>query len=175
MADARPFHWESNPRKSTGRSSESRGGRRLEGSRLDQRRQETPAQLMAAATLTGERCRFTTCRESRTCGFWPKSTGHRRDRRSSGTQRLRSCPGGDRRVAVRPSSGGQDAGQLHPARPAAGHVSGAVIISNPAGPDAARRPVKPARRRDAALGAEIEYRNRLLLLRETPAGCAVAV
>ena len=59
MADARPFHWEFKPEQVGREILRIEGGRRLEGSVSISGAKNAALKLMAAATLTGERCRFT--------------------------------------------------------------------------------------------------------------------
>ena len=59
MADARPFHWEFKPEHVGREILRIEGGRRLEGSVSISGAKNAALKLMAAATLTGERCRFT--------------------------------------------------------------------------------------------------------------------
>jgi len=59
MADARPFHWEFKPDPVAREVLRIEGGRRLEGSVSISGAKNAALKLMAAATLTGERCRFT--------------------------------------------------------------------------------------------------------------------
>src|ERR1035437_2492862 len=59
MADARPFHWEFNPDPVRRAILRIEGGRRLEGTVGISGAKNAALKLMAAATLTGERCRFT--------------------------------------------------------------------------------------------------------------------
>jgi hypothetical protein len=73
MADARPFHWEFQPEQVDREVFRIEGGRRLEGSVRISGAKNAALKLMAAATLTGERCRFTNVPRSRTCASWPRS------------------------------------------------------------------------------------------------------
>src|SRR5664280_1806103 len=59
MADARPFYWEYNPEPVDREVLRIEGGHRLEGSVAIGGAKNAALKLMAAATLTGERCRFT--------------------------------------------------------------------------------------------------------------------
>ena len=59
MADARPFHWEYQPEPVARELFRVEGGRPLQGTVSISGAKNAALKLMAAATLTGERCRFT--------------------------------------------------------------------------------------------------------------------
>ena len=59
MADARPFHWEYHPEPVAREIFRIEGGNRLEGRVPISGAKNAALKLMAAAILTGERCRFT--------------------------------------------------------------------------------------------------------------------
>jgi UDP-N-acetylglucosamine 1-carboxyvinyltransferase len=59
MADARPFHWEFNPEPVAREVFRIEGGVPLRGSVAISGSKNAALKLFAAATLTGERCRFT--------------------------------------------------------------------------------------------------------------------
>src|SRR5438105_13161157 len=59
MADARPFHWEYEPPDIPRERFIVTGGQPLEGSITVSGAKNSALKLLAAATLTGERCRFT--------------------------------------------------------------------------------------------------------------------
>ena len=59
MADARPFHWEYRPEPVARELFRVEGGRPLSGRVAISGAKNAALKLMAAATLTGERCRFT--------------------------------------------------------------------------------------------------------------------
>ena len=59
MADARPFHWEYRPEPVQNEDLLVEGGRPLRGSVSISGAKNAALKLLAAATLTGERCRFT--------------------------------------------------------------------------------------------------------------------
>ena len=59
MADARPFHWEFRPEPVAREVFRIAGGRPLEGTVAISGAKNAALKLLAAATLTGERCRFT--------------------------------------------------------------------------------------------------------------------
>ena len=59
MADARPFHWEYHPEPVARELFRVEGGRPLHGTVPISGAKNAALKLLAAATLTGERCRFT--------------------------------------------------------------------------------------------------------------------
>src|SRR5215203_7420834 len=59
MADARPFHWEYVPEAPRPESFRIEGGRPLEGTVHVSGAKNAALKLLAAAVLTGERCRLT--------------------------------------------------------------------------------------------------------------------
>ncbi|HEY8199144.1 MAG TPA: hypothetical protein VIF44_05190, partial [Candidatus Limnocylindrales bacterium] len=59
MADARPFHWEYDPAPVAREVFRVEGGRPLHGRVAISGSKNAALKLMAAATLTGERCRLT--------------------------------------------------------------------------------------------------------------------
>ena len=59
MADARPFHWEYVPEPVTREVFRVEGGRPLSGSVAISGAKNAALKMLAAATLTGERCRIT--------------------------------------------------------------------------------------------------------------------
>jgi UDP-N-acetylglucosamine enolpyruvyl transferase len=59
MADARPFHWEFHPEPVAREVFLVEGGRPLEGTVPISGAKNAALKMLAAATLTGERCRFT--------------------------------------------------------------------------------------------------------------------
>src|SRR5437879_9502108 len=59
MADARPFHWEFRPEPVAREIFRIEGGRPLHGTVQVSGSKNAALKMLAAATLTGERCRFT--------------------------------------------------------------------------------------------------------------------
>src|SRR5258707_7509143 len=59
MADARPFHWEYHPEPVAREIFRIEGGQPLEGTVAISGAKNAALKLLAAATLTGERCRLT--------------------------------------------------------------------------------------------------------------------
>ena len=59
MADAKPFHWEYNPEPVAREVFRVEGGHALSGTVPISGAKNAALKLLAAATLTGERCRFT--------------------------------------------------------------------------------------------------------------------
>ena len=113
MADARPFHWEFTPRAAVPRRERFRieGGRPLNGTVAISGSKNAALKLLAAATLTGERCRFTNVPEIedvRVMADTLRDLGVVVDHPAA--ERLRGRLG-RRRLAVRAArGGGQDAG-----------------------------------------------------------------
>ena len=70
MADAKPFHWEYTPEPVAREVFRVDGGRPLHGSVAISGAKNAALKLLAAATLTGERCR--TSPRSRTSASWPR-------------------------------------------------------------------------------------------------------
>jgi UDP-N-acetylglucosamine 1-carboxyvinyltransferase len=158
MADARPFHWEYEPPKVPRERYLVTGGRPLEGTVKVSGAKNAALKMLAAATLTGERCRLTNVPEIE-------------DVRAM-TDTLR-----DLGVVVdhpEPNCYEISAGDVDwlfvPLEAAAKMRSsfmllgpllarfGEVIISNPGGDRIGRRPVDLHVDAMRALGAEIEYR-----------------
>jgi len=93
MADARPFHWSSNLRKSTGEVFRIEGRPPPGGLRLDQRRQERRAQAYGRRHTDGRALPLhQRARDRGRAGSGRSPTGHRRDRRSSGTPTSTKLP-----------------------------------------------------------------------------------
>ena len=127
---------------------------------------------MAAATLTGERCRFTNVPEIedvRVLADTLRDLGRRR--RPPGPEHLRDRLG-RRRVAVRAArGGGQDARQLHPARAAPGPLRAGHHQQPGRRPDRAAAG-RPARRRDARARAPRSSTATATTSRRRRVGCA---
>ena len=163
MADARPFHWEYRPEPVEEAVLRVEGGRPLIGTVPISGAKNAALKLLAAATLTGERCRFTNVPEIedvRVMADTLRDLGVVVDHPS--TERLRGRLG-RRGVAVRAArGGGQDAGQLHPARAAPRPVRPGHHQQPRRRPD---RPAagEPPRRRDARAGRRDRVPERLLL------------
>ena len=136
------------------------GGRPLSGTVPISGAKNAALKLLAAATLTGERCRLTNVPEIEDVRVDGRDAARpRRRRRPPGRQRLRGRLG-RRRVAVRAArGGGPDARQLHPARAAARRGSGGSSSATRAATGSGGGRSTSTSRRCATLGASIEYRN----------------
>jgi UDP-N-acetylglucosamine 1-carboxyvinyltransferase len=159
MADARPFHWEFKPEPIREESFRIEGGRRLEGSVGISGAKNAALKLMAAATLTGERCRFTNVPEIedvRVLAEVLRDIGVTVDHPAPNTYEIAS---GDVDWLFVPL---EAAAKMRASFILLGPLLtrfGRVIISNPGGDRIGRRPVNLHVDAMRALGAEIEYRN----------------
>src|SRR5450759_5049257 len=159
MADARPFHWEYNPEQVDREVFRIEGGRRLEGSVRISGAKNAALKLMAAATLTGERCRFTNVPEIedvRVLADVLRDIGVTVDHPAPNVYEIAS---GDAEWLFVPL---EAAAKMRASFILLGPLLtrfGRVIISNPGGDRIGRRPVNLHVDAMRALGAEIEYRN----------------
>ena len=159
MADARPFHWEFKPEEVDREVFRIEGGRRLEGSVRISGAKNAALKLMAAATLTGERCRFTNVPEIedvRVLGEVLRDIGVTVDHPEPNVYEV---AGGDAEWLFVPL---EAAAKMRASFILLGPLLtrfGRVIISNPGGDRIGRRPVNLHVDAMRALGAEIEYRN----------------
>jgi UDP-N-acetylglucosamine 1-carboxyvinyltransferase len=159
MADARPFHWEFQPEPVRREVLRIEGGRRLEGSVHISGAKNAALKLMAAATLTGERCRFTNVPEIedvRVLADVLKDIGVTVDHPAPNVYEIAS---GDAEWLFVPL---EAAAKMRASFILLGPLLtrfGRVIISNPGGDRIGRRPVNLHVDAMRALGAEIEYRN----------------
>jgi len=159
MADARPFYWEFNPEPVTREVLQIEGGRRLEGSVRISGAKNAALKLMAAATLTGERCRFTNVPEIedvRVLAEVLRDIGVTVDHPAPNVYEVAS---GDAEWLFVPL---EAAAKMRASFILLGPLLtrfGRVIISNPGGDRIGRRPVNLHVDAMRALGAEIEYRN----------------
>ena len=159
MADARPFHWEYNPEQVDREVFRIEGGRRLEGSVRISGAKNAALKLMAAATLTGERCRFTNVPEIedvRVLAEVLTDIGVTVDHPEPNVFEVAS---GDAEWLFVPL---EAAAKMRASFILLGPLLtrfGRVIISNPGGDRIGRRPVNLHVDAMRALGAEIEYRN----------------
>src|ERR1035437_508792 len=159
MADARPFHWEFEPDQVDREVFRIEGGRRLEGTVRISGAKSAALKLMAAATLTGERCRFTNVPEIedvRVLAEVLRNIGVTVDHPAPNTYEL-AC--GDAEWLFVPL---EAAAKMRASFILLGPLLtrfGRVIISNPGGDRIGRRPVNLHVDAMRALGAEIEYRN----------------
>ncbi len=159
MADARPFHWEFKPEPVAREVLRIEGGRRLEGSVAISGAKNAALKLMAAATLTGERCRFTNVPEIedvRVLSEVLTDIGVTVDHPAPNVYEIAS---GDAEWLFVPL---EAAAKMRASFILLGPLLtrfGRVIISNPGGDRIGRRPVNLHVDAMRALGAEIEYRN----------------
>jgi UDP-N-acetylglucosamine 1-carboxyvinyltransferase len=159
MADARPFHWEFQPDPIKREILRVEGGRRLEGSVSISGAKNAALKLMAAATLTGERCRFSNVPEIEDVHVLTdvlRDIGVTVDHPAPNVYEIAS---GDAEWLFVPL---EAAAKMRASFILLGPLLtrfGRVIISNPGGDRIGRRPVNLHVDAMRALGAEIEYRN----------------
>jgi UDP-N-acetylglucosamine 1-carboxyvinyltransferase len=159
MADARPFHWEFKPDPVGREILRIEGGRRLEGSVGISGAKNAALKLMAAATLTGERCRFANVPEIedvRVLAGVLQDIGVTVDHPAPNVYEIAA---GDAEWLFVPL---EAAAKMRASFILLGPLLarfGRVIISNPGGDRIGRRPVNLHVDAMRALGAEIEYRN----------------
>ena len=159
MADAPPFHWEFKPEPVGREILRIEGGRRLEGSVQISGAKNAALKLMAAATLTGERCRFSNVPEIedvRVLAGVLRDMGVTVDHPEPNVYEIAS---GDVDWLFVPL---EAAAKMRASFILLGPLLtrfGRVIISNPGGDRIGRRPVNLHVDAMRALGAEIEYRN----------------
>ncbi len=159
MADARPFHWEYKPPPVPREVLRIEGGRRLSGTVPISGSKNAALKLMAAATLTGERCRFTNMPEIedvRVMAETLRDLGVVVDHPASNVYEVAS---GDVDWLFVPL---EAAAKMRASFILLGPLLarfGRVIISNPGGDRIGRRPVNLHVEAMRGLGAEIDYRN----------------
>lgn len=159
MADTRPFQWEYRPEPVEETVLRVDGGRPLVGSVSISGAKNAALKLLAAATLTGERCRFTNMPEIedvRVMADTLRDLGVVVDHASPNVYEVAS---GDVEWLFVPL---EAAAKMRASFILLGPLLarfGRVIISNPGGDRIGRRPVNLHVDAMRALGAEIEYRN----------------
>lgn len=159
MADARPFHWEYHPEPPTPEAFRIEGGRPLRGTVHVSGAKNAALKLLAAAVLTGERCRFENMPEIedvRVMAETLSDLGVVVDHPADGVYEVAS---GDVDWLFVPL---EAAAKMRASFILLGPLLsrfGRVIISNPGGDRIGRRPVNLHVDAMRALGAEIEYRN----------------
>ena len=159
MADARPFHWEYRPEPVTREIFRVEGGRPLAGTVPISGAKNAALKLLAAATLTGERCRLTNVPEIedvRVMAETLRDLGVVVDHPSDNVYEIAS---GDVEWLFVPL---EAAARMRASFILLGPLLtrfGRVIISNPGGDRIGRRPVDLHVEAMRALGASIEYRN----------------
>ena len=159
MADARPFHWEFRPEPVPEEVFRIEGGRRLEGAVRISGAKNAALKMLAAATLTGERCRLTNVPEIedvRVMAETLRDLGVVVDHPAASTYEIAS---GDVDWLFVPL---EAAAKMRASFMLLGPLLtrfGRVIISNPGGDRIGRRPVNLHVDAMRALGADIAYRN----------------
>ena len=159
MADAKPFHWEYHPEPVAREVFRVEGGRPLSGTVPISGAKNAALKLLAAATLTGERCRFTNVPEIedvRVMAETLRDLGVVVDHPADNVYEVAS---GDVEWLFVPL---EAAARMRASFMLLGPLLtrfGRVIISNPGGDRIGRRPVDLHVEAMRALGASIEYRN----------------
>ncbi|MEA2520228.1 MAG: UDP-N-acetylglucosamine 1-carboxyvinyltransferase, partial [Chloroflexota bacterium] len=159
MADARPFHWEFVPDQVTREVFRIEGGVPLRGEVPISGSKNAALKLLAAATLTGERCRFTNVPEIedvRVMAETLRDIGVVVDHPAPNVYEIAS---GDVEWLFVPL---EAAAKMRASFMLLGPLLsrfGRVIISNPGGDRIGRRPVDLHVEAMRTLGATIEYRN----------------
>jgi UDP-N-acetylglucosamine 1-carboxyvinyltransferase len=158
VADARPFHWEYRPEPIAAESFRVEGGRPLAGTVRISGSKNAALKLLAAACLTGERCRFTNMPEIEDVRVMAETLGELGvvvDHPAPGVYEIAA---GDVDWLFVPL---EAAAKMRASFILLGPLLarfGQVIISNPGGDRIGRRPVNLHVDAMRALGAEIEYR-----------------
>jgi UDP-N-acetylglucosamine 1-carboxyvinyltransferase len=159
MADARPFHWEFTPEPVTREVFRIEGGVPLHGNVSISGSKNAALKLFAAATLTGERCRFTNVPEIedvRVMAETLRDLGVVVDHPQDNVYEIAS---GDVEWLFVPL---EAAAKMRASFILLGPLLarfGRVIISNPGGDRIGRRPVDLHVEAMRSLGAQIDYRN----------------
>ncbi len=159
MADARPFHWEFRPEAVTREVFRIEGGQALEGTVPISGAKNAALKMLAAATLTGERCRFTNVPEIEDVKVMAdtlRDLGVVVDHPSPNVYEVAS---GDVEWLFVPL---EAAAKMRASFMLLGPLLarfGRVIISNPGGDRIGRRPVDLHIEAMRSLGAQIDYRN----------------
>jgi UDP-N-acetylglucosamine 1-carboxyvinyltransferase len=159
VADARPFQWEYRPDPVARELFRVEGGRPLNGTVRISGAKNAALKLMAAATLTGERCRLTNVpdiEDVRVLADTLRDLGVVVDRTGPDTYEIAS---GDVEWLFVPL---EAAAKMRASFILLGPLLtrfGRVIISNPGGDRIGRRPVDLHVEAMRALGASIDYRN----------------
>ena len=159
MADPRPFHWEFSPEPIAPEIFRIQGGRPLIGRVRISGSKNAALKLLAAATLTGERCRFTNVPEIQDVLVMAETLrdlGVTVDHPEANVYEVAS--GDVEWLFVPLEAAAKMRASFILLGPLLGRF-GQVIISNPGGDRIGRRPVNLHVDAMRALGAEIEYRN----------------
>ncbi len=159
MADARPFHWEYQAPPVQREAFRIDGGRPLSGVVPVSGAKNAALKLLAAATLTGERCRFTNVPEIADVTVLVEVLGDLGIVVDHPAPNTYEVAAGDVDWLFVPL---EAAAKMRASFILLGPLLarfGRVIISNPGGDRIGRRPVNLHVDAMRALGAEIEYRN----------------
>ncbi|HSL76332.1 MAG TPA: UDP-N-acetylglucosamine 1-carboxyvinyltransferase [Candidatus Limnocylindrales bacterium] len=159
MADARPFHWEYVPEPVAREVFRVEGGRPLSGSVAISGAKNAALKMLAAATLTGERCRITNVPEIEDVRVMAQTLIELGVVVDHPEENVYEVAAGDVEWQFVPL---EAAAKMRASFMLLGPLLarfGRVIISNPGGDRIGRRPVNLHVDAMRALGAEIEYRN----------------
>ena len=159
MADARPFHWEYVPEPVTREVFRVEGGRPLSGSVPISGAKNAALKMLAAATLTGERCRITNVPEIEDVRVMAQTLIELGVVVDHPEENVYEVAAGDVEWQFVPL---EAAAKMRASFMLLGPLLarfGRVIISNPGGDRIGRRPVNLHVDAMRSLGAEIEYRN----------------
>ena len=159
MADARPFHWEYVPEPVTREVFRIEGGRALSGSVAISGAKNAALKMLAAATLTGERCRITNVPEIEDVRVMTQTLTELGVVVDHPADNVYEVAAGDVEWQFVPL---EAAAKMRASFMLLGPLLarfGRVIISNPGGDRIGRRPVNLHVEAMRSLGAEIEYRN----------------
>jgi UDP-N-acetylglucosamine 1-carboxyvinyltransferase len=159
MADAKPFHWEARPEPVAQEVFRIEGGRALSGTVSISGAKNAALKLMAAATLTGERCRFTNVPEIEDVRVMAETLRDLGVVVDHPAQNVYEVASGDVEWLFVPL---EAAAKMRASFMLLGPLLarfGRVIISNPGGDRIGRRPVDLHVDAMRAMGAQIDYRN----------------
>ena len=159
MADARPFHWEFTPVPVTREVFRVEGGRPLRGEVTISGSKNAALKLLAAATLTGERCRLTNVPEIEDVRVMAETLRDLGVDVDHPEPNVYEVAAGDVDWLFVPL---EAAAKMRASFILLGPLLarfGRVIISNPGGDRIGRRPVGLHVEAMRAMGAEIDYRN----------------
>ncbi len=159
MADAKPFHWEYVPEPVAPELFRVEGGRPLSGSVAISGAKNAALKLLAAATLTGERCRLTNVPEIEDVRVMAQTLTELGVVVDHPEPNVYEVAAGDVDWLFVPL---EAAAKMRASFMLLGPLLarfGRVIISNPGGDRIGRRPVNLHVDAMRALGAQIEYRN----------------
>jgi len=159
LADARPFHWEYHPEPVAREVFLVEGGRPLHGSVPISGAKNAALKMLAAATLTGERCRFTNMPEIEDVRVMAETLADLGVVVEHPAPNVYEVASGDVEWLFVPL---EAAAKMRASFVLLGPLLsrfGRVIISNPGGDRIGRRPVDLHVEAMRALGAQIDYRN----------------